>query len=166
MSRIFISYTREDRSIAIKIYRDLKHLGLNPWIDTEDLLAGEKWKARLRTEIRTASHFIALLSSNSVDKRGVVQWEIREAIETLQEVPENQIYFLPVRLEECNISHSVIRDIHWIDLFPDYELGFRRIAYSLGAMDIESSDLTTGKRVFAATAGEIFGGFLRGLSGS
>lgn len=163
MSSIFISYAREDRESARRLYRDLRRLGLSPWIDTENLLPGERWKERIRKEIREATHFIALLSSNTVDKRGVVQWEIREALETLKQVPENQIYFIPARLEECQMPVSSMEDIQWVDLFPDYEGALMRIAASLGAKDTGAEGPLAGKAVIGSRIGEFMGGFIRGV---
>ncbi|MCP3996150.1 MAG: TIR domain-containing protein [bacterium] len=44
MGNLFISYAREDLEIARRLYRDLKNLGYPAWIDTEDLLPGQRWK--------------------------------------------------------------------------------------------------------------------------
>jgi TIR domain-containing protein len=32
---VFISYASEDQNIAQKLFKDLKEVGLMPWIDTE-----------------------------------------------------------------------------------------------------------------------------------
>ena len=163
MPSVFISYAREDREIAIRLYRDLSKLGLDPWIDVERLLPGERWKDRISSEIRTASHFIALLSSRSVDKRGIVQWEIREAIETLKQVPDNAIYFIPVRLDECRLPLSSIEDIHWVDLFPDYEAGFLRIAAALDAPVTLEAPPFAGRQEHAGRIADFVARFLRDL---
>jgi hypothetical protein len=42
--RVFICYAREDKEIAKKLYYDLKHSGIEPWIDMENLLPGQKWR--------------------------------------------------------------------------------------------------------------------------
>jgi hypothetical protein len=37
MSRVFISYAREDEPTGVRLYQDLKALGADPWMDKYDL---------------------------------------------------------------------------------------------------------------------------------
>ena len=85
--------------------------------------------------IRESDYFIALLSFNSLNKRGYVQSELKEALETLKEIPESQIYLIPVRLEDCELSIKELKNLHWIDLFPSYETALKRIINSLKAKE-------------------------------
>jgi len=66
--QVFICYCREDLGIAKKLYVDLKNAGLEPWLDTEDLLPGQLWKTAIDKAIRESSYFLVLLSFNSVTK--------------------------------------------------------------------------------------------------
>jgi hypothetical protein len=85
--RPFISYAREDRAVALQIYRDLSALGARPWIDVEDLLGGQEWKRAITHAISESSHFIALISAKSVSKQGFVQKELRQALDLLDHFP-------------------------------------------------------------------------------
>lgn len=131
MSRVFISYAREDDAIAERLYDDLTKLGAEPWIDKHDLLAGQGWRGAIRQAVRRSSHFIALISKNSVRKRGYVQREMREAIERLLELPPDEIYLIPTRLDESESPFDQIQDLHWVDLFPSYDDGFEKISRAL-----------------------------------
>jgi hypothetical protein len=71
--RVFISYARQDTEAANRLYNDLKLSGLEPWLDTESLLGGENWRISIKEAIRNSRYFVALLSSNSVEKIGYVQ---------------------------------------------------------------------------------------------
>ena len=62
--RVFISYAREDTEAANRLYNDLKMAGLDPWLDTQSLLAGQNWKIAIRDAIKNSRYFIPLLSSN------------------------------------------------------------------------------------------------------
>ena len=42
--KIFVSYAREDLKTAKKLHTDLKAHGFDPWLDEENLLAGENWR--------------------------------------------------------------------------------------------------------------------------
>ena len=78
MEKIFISYAREDKAHARRLYEDLRKLGLDPWIDFENLTPGRKWKNEIQQAIAEASYFLAILSSKSISKIGFVQreWKI------------------------------------------------------------------------------------------
>jgi formylglycine-generating enzyme required for sulfatase activity len=53
-------------------------------------------------------------------------------METLDSFPPGQIYIIPIRLDECKPDHAKLKDLHWADLFPDYQRGFNKVLRSLG----------------------------------
>ena len=129
--KVFISYAREDSEFAIKLYNDLKKIEVIPWIDIEDLLPGEDWEYMITKNIKESSFFIALLSSNSISKRGHVQKELKRAFDLLDEFPPEHIFIIPVRLNECEPLHEKFQPIHWVDSFPSYEKCLKKIQCSL-----------------------------------
>jgi formylglycine-generating enzyme required for sulfatase activity len=128
---VFISYAREDLEDARKLYNDLKRAGANPWLDTESLLPGQRWKVEIRRAIRENRYFLAVLSSNSVSRRGYVHKEVAEALELLGEFPESEIFIIPARLDDCSPSHESLRDLHWVDMFPKWEDGLKKILLAI-----------------------------------
>src|SRR5918996_161270 len=98
---VFISYAREDKVAAARLYNDLRGAGVNPWIDTEDLLPGEDWRLGIRRAIENSTYFLALMSAQSLAKRGYVQKELRLAYAVLDELPLGHIFLIPIRLEPC-----------------------------------------------------------------
>lgn len=120
---IFLSYAREDESVARKIYKILNGAGLNIWFDKVSMLPGQKWKSEIRKAIRKSDYFIALLSTKSVSKRGFVQSELKVALELLDEFPEPDIFIIPTRIEECDPQNEKIIELNWVDLFPIFEDG-------------------------------------------
>jgi len=129
--RAFISYAREDRSWAERIARDLEANGVSTWIDTRDLLPGLRWRPAISKAIRESTHFLALVSSTSLSKRGFVQKEMRIALEILDEIPEGEIFLIPVRLDHCVPADDRLRDLQWVDLFESYEAALGRIPAAL-----------------------------------
>ncbi len=125
--KVFISYAREDFEIARKLRDDLEKAGIKTWLDKEDLLPGQKWRTIISKEIRECSHFLALLSSKSLSTRGFVQKELKMALDMLGEFPDDEIFVIPVRIEECEPADEQLKEIHWADLFPSYEKGFQDI---------------------------------------
>jgi hypothetical protein len=136
--RVFISYARQDAEAANRLYNDLKLSGLDPWLDTESLLGGQNWRISIREAIRNSRYFIPLLSSNSVEKIGYVQKELKEALEVLQEFPQSKIFVIPARLDECKVDDEKLRELHLVDLFPEWRSGIQKILNSMG---IENSKL-------------------------
>ncbi len=127
---IFISYAREGEKKAVEVYDALIDRGHIPWMDKKALVAGQDWKLKIRKAIEPSQYFIALMSEQSVTKRGFVQKELRFALNVLGEIPPGQIYFIPVRLEDCDVPDA-IRSSHWVDLrrIDDYEQLFRAVEY-------------------------------------
>jgi hypothetical protein len=130
--RPFISYAREDRVTAVRLRDDLARLGAVPWIDVVDLVAGENWQLAISRALRQSSHFLALISHNSVNKRGYVQKEVREALEFLEQLPPDAIFLIPVRLDDAEPLHGQLRNLHWVDLVDGYDTAVAQIARSLG----------------------------------
>jgi F0F1-type ATP synthase membrane subunit b/b' len=129
---VFISYARVDQKEAQRLSQELRLRGINTWLDSERLLGGQKWQPAIRRAIRESRFFLALLSSNSVNKRGYVQKELRQALEILQEFPDSDVYIIPVRLDRCEPSHDALSDLQWVDLFPSWEDGFGQLIRSIG----------------------------------
>jgi hypothetical protein len=133
--RVFISYAREDAEIARRVYDDLESADLQPWIDTVDLFPGERWELGIRNAMRGCDFFLALLSKNSISKRGYIQKELREALLLLEKFPLDEIFVIPVRLEECYPNDQALKELNWVDLFSSYEKGIERIIKTLTLMD-------------------------------
>ena len=128
MTKVFISYGREDLEAARKLYYELKSvLGVDPWFDKECLLPGMRWRPAIRKAIRESHFFIALLSKKSTTKRGFVQKEMNDALALLEEFPEDRIFLIPIHLEECNVPFESLREIQSVDFFPNWEDGFKKV---------------------------------------
>ena len=67
------------------------------------------------------------MSSRSVDKRGYVQAEIRQAIDVLDQHPPSVPYLIPVRLDACKPTHERLSTVQWVDLFPKWRPGFLKL---------------------------------------
>jgi len=143
--KVFISYAREDIEMARKLRDDLEKAGINTWLDKVDLLPGQDWKTEVSRAIRTSSHFIALLSTRSISKQGFFQTELKKAIDVLDTFPEQRIYFIPVRIDNCDPGYERLQNIHWADLFPSYEEGLSQILRVLAPDSSEAKENHTPK---------------------
>jgi len=125
--KIFLNYAKEDIDYAKRIYNYLNENGIDVWLDEFSLMPGQKWKTEIKKAIKESQYFLALLSSKSVTKQGYVQKELKEALEMLDEMPESQIFILPIRIDVCEPSHHAINELHWVDLFPSWNDGIQKV---------------------------------------
>jgi len=125
--KVFISYSKEDYKFAKRIYDNLSREGIIAWLDSEDLLPGQHRKNTIRQEIEDSTHFLVLLSSNSISEKGYPQKELKMALDIYDQLPESEIFLIPARIEDFKAMPMELKDIHPVDLFSDYEAGFKKI---------------------------------------
>ncbi|MGD0014786.1 MAG: toll/interleukin-1 receptor domain-containing protein [Bryobacteraceae bacterium] len=126
-SKVFLAYVAEDRGAAGRLYADLLGGGLDPWLDRKKLLPGQNWPRAIEQAIAVADFFVACFSGRSTGKRGRFQSELRYALDCAAMLPLEEVFFIPVRLEECRVPARITRDLQYVDLFPDWDQGIRRI---------------------------------------
>lgn len=114
---VFLCYARSDGATARELYRFLDFKGFKPWMDTEDIPAGSEWEPTINKAIQRSDFFCLCLTRNSVDRRGVIQKEIRAAFDKKGEMLDNDIYLITVRLEDCEVRDEKLRKFQWVDLF-------------------------------------------------
>jgi formylglycine-generating enzyme required for sulfatase activity len=129
--QIFLAHASEDKPAVLALYNRLKQAGYKPWLDEEDLIAGQIWRDEIPKAIKASQIFLACLSAKSA-KQGYIQRELRIALDILGEMLPGTIFFIPMRLEECEIpdlrSAEVglnLRDIHRLDYWK--ENGFEQL---------------------------------------
>ncbi|MFN7317470.1 MAG: SUMF1/EgtB/PvdO family nonheme iron enzyme, partial [Microcystis sp.] len=130
--QIFLAHASEDKPAVLALYNRLKQVGYKPWLDKKDLIAGQIWRDEIPKAIKASQIFLACLSGKSANKQGYIQRELRIALDTLGEMLPGTIFFIPMRLEECEIpdlrSAEVglkLRDIHRLDYWE--EDGFEQL---------------------------------------
>lgn len=115
---VFISYAREDVAAAREVKDYLAARGFCVWLDVDEILPGERWRAAIERALAQASFVLVCLSTRSVGKRGFVQRELKIALDALQETLDEDIYLVPVRFDDCEIPRQ-LKDIQYIDLFEE-----------------------------------------------
>lgn len=141
MIKVFLSYAHEDLSSARKLYTQLNSIeALNIWFDKITLKPGQNWDVEIRKAIKSAHYCLVLLSRHSM-KRGFYQKEIRIALDVLKELPEGQIFLIPVRLDNVTPHFEELSAIHYVDMFPDWFEGFRQISRAMDVLETSSNQL-------------------------
>ncbi len=112
--QIFLSYSRIDVETARTFYEELKAMGYRLWFDEVSLIPGQDWGLEIRRAIRQSQVFLPLLSSNAMSKRGYFQKELRKSIEVAEEVPEGEVYIIPVLLDTDCETPEALKKYHWL----------------------------------------------------
>jgi hypothetical protein len=128
-AKIFFSYAREDQGAVEPVYELLRKKGFLPWMDVRDIAPGEEWELSIKRAIRRSNVFLAFVSSHSVSKTGVLQEEIRSAVEIRRENLEGETYLIPVRLDSTPLP-EILGPYQQIDYFQ--KDGPRRLLKALG----------------------------------
>ena len=126
-SRVFIAYVEEDLAAAQKLYAAFEQRGFRPWLDRRKLLPGQNWPRAIETAIQASNFFVACFSQRSTCKRGTFHSELRFALNCAAQVPLDEIFFIPVRLDRCVIPRDISRRIQYVDLFPNWRDGVRTV---------------------------------------
>ena len=126
-AQVFLAYVREDLAAVEQLYDALEQAGFRSWMDVRNLVAGQNWPRAIERAIESSDYFIACFSRNSVTKWGGFQAEIRYALDCARRVPLDEIFVVPVRLDDCRIPRSIQRELQYVDLFPDWDRGLARL---------------------------------------
>ena len=126
-ARVFIAYVEEDLGLAKKLYSILEERGCRPWLDKKKLMPGQNWPRAIEDAIRTSDFFVACFSRRSTSKRGSFHSELRYALACAAMVPLDEIFFIPVRFEDCLVPARIAKKIQYVDLFPNWEAGMERV---------------------------------------
>ncbi|REJ48827.1 MAG: TIR domain-containing protein [Microcystis flos-aquae DF17] len=130
--QIFLAHASEDKPAVLALHERLKQAGYKPWLDKKDLIPGQIWRDEIPKAIKASQIFLACLSAKSANKQGYIQRELRIALDTLGQMLLGTIFFIPMRLEECEIPDLRLaevglnlRDLHWLDYWE--EDGFEQL---------------------------------------
>jgi len=126
--RVFLCHSSGDKLAVRNLYQRLKACNVNPWLDKENLLPGQNWENEIRKAVRAADVVIVCLSRESISKTGYVQKEIKFALDVADEQPEETIFLIPLKLEECPIPER-LRHLHTVNYFE--EDGFVKLMSAL-----------------------------------
>ena len=126
-ARVFIAYVEEDLSFAKKLYRIFEENGFRPWLDKKRLMPGQNWPRALETAIQTSDFFVACFSHQATSKRGSFHSELRYALFCAAKVPLDEIFLIPLRLDNCIVPRRISRQIQYLDLFPDWDAAVRQL---------------------------------------
>lgn len=146
MRHVFISYCHENKTIIDRLNQALVSHDIHTWLDRDNIGPGTPWKQAIQQAIQHGDFFIACFSKEANNRNQTyMNEELNLAIKELHRRPTDKIWFIPVKLNECeipdiNIGEGLtLRDLQYINLYEDWDTGIQRI---LSIMPSESHDPT------------------------
>lgn len=126
--QVFISYSRKDYPVMLRIVAFLRKRGINAWLDNEKLSPGTPiWEEEIEKAIKNSSAIIVVLSPDSKNS----EWVRREI--SLADQYRKRVY--PVLAngdEESSISLRLINR-QFVDIRNNEEIGLRSLETALSA---------------------------------
>ena len=135
--KVFIAYAHEDAEMADSLFDALACYAFDPWMDRRKLLPGQNWPRAIHNALETSDFVLACFSTRSVGKKGGFQAEVRYALDCAARIPLDEIFLVPLRLDECRVPSRIQREVQYVDLFPDWNQGFQRVLRILRANKAE-----------------------------
>lgn len=126
--KVFLCHASDDKNIVRRLHKRLLKDGIDPWLDEEKLEPGVAWEVEIPNAVRSSNIVVVCISSNSINKKGYVQKEIKIALDVADEYPAGEIYIVPARLEPCDIPER-LKKLQWVDLFN--KKGYRLLLKTL-----------------------------------
>ena len=138
MQHVFISYVRENRKEISELCQVLASYGIDFWLDLQDIKGGEFWELKIQDAIQTSDFFIACFSKEYDERRETyMNKELTLAIDRLRGFHVNNVWFIPVKLNECEIPNfeitgsKTLQSLHHVELYKDWDAGVQSILESI-----------------------------------
>jgi hypothetical protein len=108
----FISYSRQELTVADSFSRELGKRGINSWVDFRNLIPGHSWQQQLDQAIQSADAILLVVSKASMASPSVKdEWTTALA----QGKRIVLILFEPSKLD------SALPDLEWVDFTGDFD---------------------------------------------
>ena len=133
-AHVFISYVRNNKRLVQRLCGDLTKHGVKVWLDRKDIDPGVYWKRAIRKAIQDGAFFIACFSKQYNQRpKTYMNEELALAIDILRQRAIDQSWFIPVKLNRCEIPEfdigagKILQDIEYVELYKAWNAGIERI---------------------------------------
>ena len=149
MKHVFISYCHENMTLVDWFCQKLMSHGIKVWLDRDELVPGIRWKQAIQQAIHQGDFFIACFSKEySARDQTYMSEELSLAVERLREKPADKMWFIPVKLNECEVpdidigSGATLRDLQYINLYQDSDAAIQRLLEVISSESSQTMDGT------------------------
>jgi hypothetical protein len=102
--KVFISHSSQDKRFVRTLKNDLNENGIETFFDEDSLELGDSLKERLDIALDESSHFVIILSQNSV-RSNWVKYELIGATKLFDSKTLKKI--IPIKYRECEVPESI-----------------------------------------------------------
>lgn len=127
MIQVFLSHSRHDDKLAIRIAKDLKKENIKAWLYEWEILVGESISSEIQRALDKSKFIIVLLTNESI-KSSWVQKEWQSLL--YREVQTNEFTVLPIKGDKCKIP-TLLQDKYYADISSNYDKGVRELITSI-----------------------------------
>lgn len=134
MPYVFMSYVHNNTRLVQRLCDELTNNGVEVWLDRNDIRAGARWQDAIDDAIQDGAYFIACFSEEYDEREeNYMNEELTLAIDRLRKFSTNRAWFIPVKLDRCEIpkrrisAAETLRDLQHVELYMDWDEGIRRI---------------------------------------
>lgn len=108
---VFLSYAKEDTVAARQIADALRGFGVEVWFDQNELRGGDAWDAMIRTQVRTCTLFMPVISAVTQARgEGYFRREWKLAVERTHDMAEHIPFILPVVIDDTQEATAFVPD--------------------------------------------------------
>lgn len=118
----FISYSRTDADIVLRLCQDLRAAGTSIWLDKLDIRPGEDWDESIARALAECARMVIVLSPTSVASDNVLD-EVGYALSKKKPI-------IPILLQDCEVPYRLSR-IQYIDFRNSYDDGFKVLSLAM-----------------------------------
>lgn len=147
MRHVFISYCHENKIDVDRLCQALASHGIRIWLDRENIGPGTPWKQAIQQAIQQGDFFVACFSKESNARHQTyMSEELNLAIAELHQRPIDKVWFIPVKLNECEIPNidigggETLRALQYVDLHENWETGIQRLLNTISVASVHSRE--------------------------
>ena len=143
MKHVFISYCHENKADVDRLRQALAAHDIHIWINSDNIGPGTSWKPAIQQAIQHGDFFIACFSAEvNARSQTYMHEELTVAIEELHRRPVDKAWFIPVKLNECEIpdidigGDETLQDLQYVDLHENWDAGIQRLLDTISVTSV------------------------------
>ena len=125
---VFISYSRQDRPFVDRLARELQLAGVNIWLDTQNISAGENWQQEIEKGLFQADVLLYVASSQAASSAWI-EYELQAFLRGTGRI-------IPIVTDDAGASAlpEFLQRIQWVDFRGSFDFGIKSLLSGLDAL--------------------------------
>lgn len=123
--KVFISYSRNDKSFVLNITGKLAEMGIDYWVDLEGISVGSKWSSSIQQALDECDVMILVVSPSSMNSKNVEdEWNYYQ---------DEDKSIIPLLIDPKTKIHFQLRRIQYVDFCDasNFDDAFQKLVIEL-----------------------------------